>query len=234
MTGKIVVINPNSTVAVTEAMDRALDPLRLAGGPEIECLTNPDGPPGIECQRHADTVARHVAEMVRDRDAEAAAFVVACFSDPGMLAAREATSKPVYGIAESGILTALSLGMAFGVIAILPASIPRQLRYIRSMGLETRFAGNLSVGLSVVELSDEGKTYERMAETGRRLRDEKGADVLVLGCAGMAKYRDRLEDRLGIAIVEPTQAAVGMALTAVRIGYTNAVNRPTPVAEAAE
>ena len=56
MSGSIIVINPNSTVAVTEAMDKALDPLRLPGGPKIESVTNPDGPPGIECQAHVDDV----------------------------------------------------------------------------------------------------------------------------------------------------------------------------------
>ena len=74
MSGSIVVINPNSTVAVTEAMDTALDPLRLPGGPKIVSVTNADGPPGIECQAHVDDVSLHIRNIMRAHEAEAAAF----------------------------------------------------------------------------------------------------------------------------------------------------------------
>ena len=225
MSARIIVINPNSTVAVTEAMDAALDPLRLPGGPEIECVTNPHGPPGIESQQHVDDVSAHIRDIIRARDNEAAAFVVACFSDPGMFAAREVTRKPVFGIAESGILSALSLGSRFGILAILGKSVPRHLRYVRSLGLESRLAADLPIGLGVVELSDETRTFSRLSEVGATLRDAHGADVLVLGCAGMARYRARLEDQLGIAVVDPSQAAVGMAVTAIQLGQTNSTLR---------
>jgi Asp/Glu/hydantoin racemase len=77
----------------------------------------------------------------------------------------------------------------------------------------------------VGELADEAVTLGRMTEVGRRLRDENGADVLVMGCAGMARYRAGLEADLGLPVVDPTQAAVGMALTAVRLGYRSAAQR---------
>jgi len=226
MTDRIVVINPNSTEAVTAAMDRALDPLRLPGGPAIESVTNPDGPPGIECQAHVDDVSAHIRGIVRARDNEASAFVIACFSDPGLYAARESTAKPVFGIAECGLLTALALGAKAGIIAILNRSIPRHLRYVRSLGLEGRLAGDRAIELGVVELSDEGRTYGRMVDVGRTLRDQDGADVLVMGCAGMARYRERLEEDLAIPVVDPTQAAVGMALSAVRLRRNGSAARP--------
>ena len=58
-----------------------------------------------------------------------------------------------------------------------------------------------------------------MIETGRRLRDEHGADVLVMGCSGMARYRAELEEAAQIPVVEPTQAAVAMAIGRVRLGW---------------
>ena len=225
MSDRVIVINPNSTEVVTEAMDRALDPLRLEGGPEIESVTNPDGPPGIENQQHVDQVSAHICRIIQARDNDAGAFVIACFSDPGMFAAREVTTKPVFGIAESGILSALSLGNRFGVIAILDKSIPRHIRYIRSLGLESRLAGDMAIGLGVTELADEDRTFSRMVRVGETLREDKGADVLVMGCAGMARYRAPLEDKLGIAVVDPAQAAVSMAIPAIRLGQTNSVRR---------
>ncbi|MEP3115022.1 aspartate/glutamate racemase family protein [Nisaea sp.] len=213
MTKPIVVINPNSTEAVTEAMSAALDPLRLPGGPEIECLTNADGPPGIESQADVDLAAVQTRDVVARRANSASAFVIACYSDPGIHACREATEQPVYGIAESGVLSAMSMVERFGVVAILDKSIPRHLRYIRTLGFESRLAGERALGLGVVELSNESVTYGRLLETGRQLRDVDGAQAIVLGCAGMARYRPSLEDDLGLSVIDPTQAAVSNALT---------------------
>lgn len=219
MTDSILVINPNSTEAVTRGMDAACEPLRIPGGPAIECVTLKEGPPGVESQRDADSVVGPLVRMVSEREKEHAAFVIACFSDPGLHAVREVTKKPVLGIAECGILTALTLGQKFGVIAILQRSIARHLRYIGAFGVADRLAGELPIGLGVTELADEKKTFGRMVEIGKRLRDERGADVVVMGCAGMAGYRRPLQDAIGIPVVEPTQAAVAMAIGRVRLGW---------------
>jgi len=219
MADRIVVINPNSTQAVTDAMDRACSSLRMTGGPAIECVTLTAGPPGIESQYDADSVVMPLCELALSRGNDAGAFIVACYSDPGLYALRDRTDKPVLGIAECGTLTAMTLGDRFGVIAILQSSLARQRRYVRAMGVADRFAGNRSVGLGVTELSDEARTFERMIRAGEALRDEDGADVVIMGCGGMARYRDRLADRLGIPVVEPTVAAVSMAIGRVRRGW---------------
>ena len=225
MTDRIIVINPNSSQACTDGIDAALDPLRFDGAPEIECLTLAEGPPGVETQRHADDVIGPMCRLVGKNDNRASAFVIACFSDPGLHSLRETTAKPVLGIAESAMLTACTLGDRFGIIGILAASAPRHRRHVRVLGLESRFAGEVSVGLGVTELVDEGRTLDRMFDCGRRLRDEDGAGVLIMGCAGMARYRARLEDDSGLPVVDPTQAAVTMAIGAVRLGYATAAQR---------
>jgi Asp/Glu/hydantoin racemase len=217
MSESIVVVNPNSTAAVTSAIERALAPLCFPGGPGIECVTLAEGPPGIETQAQVEQVVQPLCRLVRARD-DAGAFVIACFSDPGLHACREATVRPVLGIAECGLLTALTRGERFGIVAILQTSLARHLRYVRQLGLATRFAGDLALGLGVVELADRERTFERMRAVGTRLRDHHGADVLVLGCAGMAEYRGNLEAEVGLPVIDPTQAAVTMAIGAVRLG----------------
>lgn len=216
---KILVINPNSTEAVTRGIDEACAPLRMPGGPVIEAMTLKEGPPGIETQQHVDGVVSPLLNLIRKSESDYSAFVIACYSDPGLHAIREATKKPVLGISECGILTALTLGQKFGVIAILQKSIPRHLRYMGALGVMDRLAGELPVGLPVVELSDEKKTFGRMVDVGKRLRDEHGADVVVMGCAGMARYRKPLQGAVGIPVVEPTQAAVAMAIGRVRLAW---------------
>ena len=219
MPDRILVINPNSTDAVTDAIDLAVEPLRIVGGPEIDCVTLRQGPPGVESQSDADAVIAPLCRVIRDADQETTAFVIACFSDPGLFSARETTAKPVLGIAECGILTALTLGHRFGVISILARSVPRHLRYIAAMGVGQRLAADLPIGLGVTQLSDASSTLGRMIDVGRRLRDEHGADVLIMGCAGMARYRADLEEAVQIPVVEPTQAAVAMAIGRVRLGW---------------
>lgn len=217
MSQRILVINPNSTVAVTEGIDRALEPLRLADGPEFECVTLAEGPPGIQSQRDVDGVIAPLCRLIASREQDCDAFVIACYSDPGLHSAREVTKKPVLGISECGVLSALTLGHRFGVIAILAGSIPRHLRYLGAMGVVDRLAAELPVGLQVTELADANRTRDRLIATGRRLVDEHGAHVVVMGCAGMAQYRKALEDAIGVPVVEPTQAAAGMALARVRL-----------------
>ncbi|MBA1156000.1 aspartate/glutamate racemase family protein [Microvirga mediterraneensis] len=217
MGSPVYVINPNSSQTVTAEIDKAVAPLRSADGPAIVCLSLTEGPSGIQSQRDVDGVVTPILRKAAELEADAGAFVIACFSDPGLHALREQSRRRVFGIAECGVLAALTLGQRFGVIAILPTSIPRHLRYFGAMGVMDRFAADLPIGLGVAELSDEDRTLTRMVEVGRRLKDVHGADVLVMGCAGMARYRAALEGAVGISVVEPTQAAVAMAVGHVRL-----------------
>ncbi len=219
MSGTIYVINPNSTERVTREIEAAIAPLRMVGGPAITCLTLAEGPPGIQSQRDADGLIPALLKRAAGLEDGAAAFVVACFSDPGMHALREQSERPVLGIAEAGVLTALTLGPRFGIIAMLQNSIPRHLRYLGAMGVMGRFAGDLPVNLTIAEMADDALTLGRMVGVGRTLRDTHHADVLVMGCAGMARFREPLERELGIPVVEPTQAAVTMGIGRVQLGW---------------
>ncbi|MGY3037122.1 allantoin racemase [Bradyrhizobium sp. USDA 4354] len=151
-----------------------------------------------------------------ESDNSSAAFVIACYSDPGLQVCREGTDRPVFGIAECGVLTALSRAETFGVIAIAQRSIPRHMRYLRQMGLTDRLAGERPLNMSVAETASGEGTLARMIEVGRALRDEDGARAIVMGCAGMARHRRPLEDALRIPVIDPTQAAVTIALGTVR------------------
>ena len=219
MTGSLIVINPNSSETVTQGIDAAVEPLRRFGVP-IRCLTLAEGPPGIESQLQADlTIAPMLALAAAQTDA--AGFVIACFGDPGLHALRDQTALPVLGIQEAAVMTALTLGQRFGVIAILPGSIPRHLRAFGSMGVLDRLAGDRALGLGVGDLADPGKSLAAMIATGKRLRDEDGADVLIMGCAGMAQYRATLEAETGLAVVEPCQAAAATALGRIALGQSH-------------
>ena len=212
--GDILVINPNSNPAVTAGFDQALAAFRFADGPSIRCATLAEGPFGIESQRDVEAVTLPLRRMVEEDNA-ADAFVIACYSDPGLHACREGTRRPVFGIAECAVLTVLARADRFGVIAIAQPSIRRHTRYLRQMGLSARLAGERPLNMSVAETASGERTFERMVEVGRALVEEDGADAIVLGCAGMARHRRPLEATLGVPVVDPTQTAVTMAIGAV-------------------
>jgi Asp/Glu/hydantoin racemase len=211
---RIVVVNPNSNQAVTRGLDEALRPLAFADGPEIVCATLAEGPYGIETQADVESVAMALRRFV-ESDNGADAFVIACYSDPGLHVCREGTDRPVFGIAESGVLSALARAETFGVIAIKQRSIRRHLRYLRQMGLTDRLAGERPLEMSVAETASGEDTLDRLIAVGRELRDEDGAGAIVMGCAGMARHRRSLEQALGVPVIDPTQAAVAMALGTV-------------------
>ena len=219
----LIIINPNSSQIVTDGIDAAVGPLRRFGTP-IRCLTLTEGPAGIESQMQADLT---IAPMLRLAAAQkdAAGYVIACFGDPGLHALRDQTTLPVVGIQEAAVMTALTLGQKFGVIAIIPASIPRHLRAFGAMGVLDRLAGDRALGLGVTDLADPEKSLGAMIATGKRLRDDDGANVLIMGCAGMAQYRATLETETGLPVVEPCQAAAALALGHIALGQSHKGNQ---------
>ncbi len=210
---KILVLNPNSNAEVTQNIDNSLNHIRQALAVVIKVENLEGTPHGIETQEDVEFVAEPVVRYFKEQKDNHDAFVIACFSDPGLHAAREQVAKPVTGIAEAGLFTALSLGDRIGTISISGNSIARHHRYYRALGISQRIAGDVAIDSSVADLASADKTAEKMLRAGQRLKDEFGANALVLGCAGMPQYREPLEDVLGIPVIDPTQAATMMAIS---------------------
>jgi Asp/Glu/hydantoin racemase len=210
---KILVINPNSNDDVTQGLRECLAPLQIPGLVEIECMTLANGPFGIESTLDSESVVLPLHRVVLERE-DADAYVIACYSDPGLALCRDATNKPVFGIQESGLFSALQRGARVGVVALGPRSIARHLPYIRALGLESRLAAERPLNLSVAQ-SEETAAYPRIEEVAHTLIKQDMADTLLMGCAGLARHCRALQSALGVPVTEPTQAAVTQALGAV-------------------
>ena len=210
MTGPLIVINPNSNEAVTDGLDSALAPFRLTGGPKIECVTLRDGPFGIQSQLDSDSVILPLVNLVLSRK-DAGAFVIACYSDPGLDACRSVTNRPVFGIQESGVLTAMARADLFGVVAISEASVVRHRRLMARMNVLGRLAGEIALNITVDESVRGDDTYVRLVDVCKALK-KLGAGSIILGCAGLAVHRGKLEEELNLPVIDPTLASVSMAL----------------------
>ncbi|WHA43782.1 aspartate/glutamate racemase family protein [Agrobacterium larrymoorei] len=213
---EILIINPNSSKAVTQSMEACLEPIRARASHGIQCVELAKSPPGIETDDHVAQVIPNIIEAVSASQADA--FVLACFSDPGIAQVRKRVDRPVYGIAESAYLAAHALGERFGIISLGQSSIDRHLRYLKALRLDQRLAGDRSIDRTVSQLMA-GNVIDIVSQTARLLRDEDGADVVILGCAGLGGYRDALQQSLGIPVIDPVQAGATLALTHLDLAY---------------
>ncbi|WP_062763295.1 aspartate/glutamate racemase family protein [Falsirhodobacter sp. alg1] len=209
---KLLVINPNSDTEVTASIERSLLPWARMGF-TIECATNRTGPLTISSDEDAVRAGEDVRRDAATSDADA--ILVACFSDPGVDYLRRETKRPVFGVQESGILTAMSLANRYGIIALSERAVPRHMARIERLALVDRCAGE--IGLSGYSALDVGRSDEAFAEsiTAGRALASRGAGAIVLGCAGFGPRRAALEKELGIPVIDPVLAGATLALGAL-------------------
>lgn len=212
---RVLIINPNSNAAVTDAMARAVASLSGSTGVDFDTRFLDGAPLGIESDLDAAVVAPLLAQMVRDEDDRYDAFIIGCFLDPGLQACRTVTDKPVFGIGECGVFAALTHADQFGVLALSEASVGRHKPIFRRLGVADRLAGELPLSISVADAVGNAAVYPKLSEAARTLRDTHGAGAVVLGCAGMAGHRSRLQRDTGMVVIDPVQAAAARALGAL-------------------
>jgi Asp/Glu/hydantoin racemase len=99
----------------------------------------------------------------------------------------------------------------FGVIALVEASKARHMAALRAMGLEARLAGEVALDVTMAALLDPVACRARLVEAGRALV-AAGSGAVILGCTGMAHHRAAVEAAIGVPVIDPCQAAVGLAL----------------------
>lgn len=213
---RILVINPNASV---EMSDVIREQLLLVARPGVQVdVVNPIGvPPSIES---ALDEARCVPPMLDLVEAAAGrgydAVVIACFSDPGLDAAREATDLPVVGIQDAAMHLAAQLGYRFSVLTTQGHRAPVRERAALLAGLDRRLASSRPLDLAVLEtVVDRERVIERIVRVGRLAIDEDHAEVLILGCAGLGDLAGRASALLGVPVIDPNAAALKLCETLV-------------------
>lgn len=217
---KIKLINPNTTQSMTQSIQ---DAARRAARPDTQVYSvSPQwGPESIEC--YVDeylAVPGVLKEVIQgDREEGADAFIIACFGDPGLQAAREATRKPVLGICESAIATAKFLAPYFSIVSVLDRARKVTEDAVSAYGAEKFCRSIRSTGLSVLDFGrDPERGLEALALEGEKAVREDGAECILLGCAGFVDFARQLEQRLGVPVLEGVSPAVKLAEALVDLG----------------
>jgi len=220
---RILVINPNTTASMTATIGECA---RAVAGPgaTVEAVNPSSGPVSIESHfDDAMSVPGVLAEVAAGERDGVDAYVIACFGDPGLLAAREVAAGPVVGIAEAAMRTAAYLGRGFSVVTTLERTVGHTWDLARAYGLERHCLGVHATGIPVVELETDPAAYATVLGASRAALDADGSDVVVLGCAGMADLCARLQDDLGVPVVDGVAAAVVTARSIVELGLATSV-----------
>lgn len=213
----VKLINPNTTASMTEAMRVAACSV-AAHGTRIIAATSRSGAASIE--GHYDEALSVVGLIDEIRDGEPAdAYVIACFGDPGLLAAREVTTAPVLGIAEAAMHAASFIATGFSVVTTLARTRVIAEHLVRNYGMEHHCRRVRATELPVLELDRPGSNAREiiLAEC-RAALDEDNSGAIVLGCAGMAGLVEFLEDQLQVPVIDGVVAAVKFAEALVGIG----------------
>jgi len=146
------------------------------------------------------------------------AFIIACHSDIGVDLLRELTDKPVIGIGEASMLFALPLGYKFSILSLKRKKIPQKEDLVRKYGLETRCASIRVTGLGVVDNDREKR--KKLVKEGIKAVKEDGAEVLILGCAGMAGLDKEIEKMVGVPTIDGVVSALLIIESLIRYGVS--------------
>ncbi len=216
---RIKVINPNTTESMTQTIAAAAAAV-AAPGTEIVAATSPSGPISIEGHYDEAISVIGLLEEVRRGEAEGIdGYVIACFGDPGLLAAREIAAGPVLGIAEAAMHAASFLATGFSVVTTLSRTRIIAEHLVRNYGMEHHCRRVRAIDLPVLELENPRSDARRMiTEECRRALDEDGSGAIVLGCAGMADLTAALTHELGVPVIDGVAAGVKMVEALVGLG----------------
>lgn len=214
---RILVINPNTTASMTRKIGMAAE---AAASPATEIVAvNPnDGPPSIEGYfDEVFVIPGILAEMTKAGPVDA--YVIACFDDTGLDAARCATEAPVIGIGEAAFHLATLVAGRFSVVTTLARSIPAIEHNLSKYGLASRCAKVRASDVAVLDLELPGSDARRKvsAEIARAVSEDR-AEAIVLGCAGMADLAHALSLEHGVPVLDGVACAVRLAETVAALG----------------
>lgn len=222
----IRLLNPNSTASMTvQALDSAL---RVKQPDTDVSAVNPSNTP-VSIEGAADEAMAVPGMLDEIRIGERMgidAYVVACFDDPGLHAAREVARGPVIGICQAAVQVAMTISRRFSIITTLPRSIPIIEDLVGAYGAERHCRKVRAINLPVLGLEEDPVTAERLLiHEIKMAKREDRAEAVILGCAGMSALCDRLREATGVPVIDGVTAAIKLAEALVGAGYvTSKVN----------
>ena len=219
MTRKILVINPNTNPKNTKVIADAITPF-TPEGTQVDVVSPDKGPVGLESYYHNYLASVNVHERIVQAEKEGYdGVVIACYGDPGIEGAKELVDIPVIGITEASYALARILATKFLVVVSAATAVPRQIRYIKSLGIPDFQYDVRPIGLTVLGvMSDRISAKDLIANNCEVALNETGSELIVMGCSGFSGLRADLEKQLNVPIIDPVVAGVHIGDSLIRMG----------------
>jgi len=224
---RLLILNPNTSEDFTLSIQKSAEEVK-SPGTEVVCLNPSTGPKSIESVYDELLSCAPCLEVLIDRQEEFDGFIIACYGNhPVITAAREMLNQPVVGIMEASLHLACVAGQHFSVISSGDRAVAMFWEAVRAFGLESRCASIRSTGTPVLALEGPGKADVEalILEQARKAVEEDGAEVISLGCAGMAGLDKRLTRELGVPVIDGVAAAVKLMEALVGCGIQTSKRR---------
>lgn len=224
---RILLLNPNTSEDFTRAIQKVGMAVK-AGETELVSLNPSKGPRSIESIYDELLSSGPSLEVLIERQAEFDGFIIACYGNhPVIHAAREMLDQPVIGIMEASLYLACMVGHTFSVISSGDRAVTMFWEAIKAYGIESRCASVRSTSTPVLALEGPGKedVEALILAQARKAVEEDGAEVISLGCAGMAGLDERLRNELGVPVIDGVAAAVKLIESLVACGIHTSKQR---------
>ena len=230
----IQLINPNTSQPMTDNMATAAKAVASAGT-RILAVNPQSGVGSIEGHFDEAIAAVGVLQQIHlGRQQHVDGHIIACFGDPGLLAARELASGPVLGIAEAAMHLATMVSTRFSIVTTLPRTVIIARHLLQQYGFTDHCAAIRTIDLPVLALEESSAVAgERIREQCRLAMQQDNSGAVVLGCGGMAGLADQLTSELGIPVIDGVTAAVKLmeSLLSLRLTTSKHGDLAYPVAK---
>ncbi|MFD9663630.1 aspartate/glutamate racemase family protein [Rhodococcus sp. NPDC059968] len=217
---RILVVNVNTTTSITDAIAKQAE-AAAAPGTEIVGLTPDIGAESVEGNFESYLAAIAVMDRVRSYPEPYDAVIQAGYGEHGREGLQELLDVPVVDITEASASIAMMLGHKYSVVTTLDRTVPLIEDRLRLAGLDAKCASVRASGLPVLALeSDPERTIEAIVDEAEAAVREDKAEVICLGCGGMAGLDDKIRERTGVPVVDGVSAAVKLAESLVGLGLS--------------
>lgn len=223
---RIKIINPNTTLAMTESIGTAGRSV-ARDGTEVVAVSPKFGPTSIESYYDEFLCAPGLIDEIRQGDEDGFdAYIIACYGDPALHACREVTVRPVIGIAEASMYAASILAARFSIVTVIPRIKTMLEEMVTNYGVRHRIASIRTTPLYVLDIEkDPQGCLETLRAEARLAKEQDDAEAILLGCAGFADFANRLEEELGIPVLDGVVCAVKFAEAIVELGKSTSKHK---------
>lgn len=213
---KILVVDPIVKSEITETIDKRWLK-RRSEDVVLDFMSLKKGPSFIETEEHEKSAVPDLLRVVRNSERQGYnALIINCFGNPGLEEAKKLVGIPVIGAGEASFLKMKEARKRFSVITTVKEAVSRVRRNAHKHTAEPFLASIRPLNMHVLELVQKQRLRKALLSEGNKALEEDNVEIIVLGCTAMAGNAEWLSKKLGVSVIDPTEAAIEQAKERIR------------------